>query len=315
MPDGSGITPPAGTDFDPAVIAANCLSQPGIQAYFADPENAGEPFEFDGSVFAPNAGNNTLTEETADTYTIGAVWAPSFADDLIIIVDYYNIRVEDAIGSVSTQTTVDLCYGSPNFPNNRFCDVITRDLSDGRVVEVINRQENLNELLSEGVDVSVLWDFELPSVPGEFGLDLRYSRSLADEYEFIGENGKPEREDSNGSMYNPTHEARARLSWSKGDFYASYTLRYESGGVDDLDLEPDDPYYYKADDQFVSNIYARYRFGEDHRTSVYAGITNLFDNLGPFLPSNFNTGSTSNINGPQNHLVGRQFYVGVRSRF
>ena len=93
-PDGSGVTAPPGTGFDPAVIASNCLSNPGIQAFFADPNNAGQPFEFDGSVNAPNAGNNTLTEETADTFTIGAVWAPSFAEDLVFIVDYYNIKVE-----------------------------------------------------------------------------------------------------------------------------------------------------------------------------------------------------------------------------
>jgi iron complex outermembrane recepter protein len=315
MPDGSGITPPAGSDFSATVIANNCLSDAGIQAFFADPNNAGQPFEFDGSVNAPNAGNNTLTEETADTFTVGAVWAPSFLDGFTFIVDYYNIRVEDAIGAVSTQTTVDLCYGSPNFPNNRFCDVITRDASDGRVVEVINREENLNELLAEGIDVSVLWDFELPSVPGEFGLDLRYSRSLADEYEFVGNNGQPEREDSNGSMYDPTHEARARLSWSEGDFYASYTLHYESGGIDDLDLDPTDPLFYQADDQFVSSIYARYRLGEDGNTSIYGGVSNMFDNLGPYMPGNFNSGSSSNLKGPQNHLVGRSFYVGVRTNF
>jgi outer membrane receptor protein involved in Fe transport len=316
MPDGSGITAPAGSDFDPSVIAANCLAEAGIQAFFADPDNAGQPFEFDGSVNGPNAGNLNVREETADTFTVGAVWAPSMFDDLTVIVDYYNIRVEDAIGSISTQTTVDLCYGSTDFPNNRFCDVISRDGSSGRVVEVINRQENLNELLSEGVDVSVLWDdIEVASIPGEFGIDLRYSRSLADEFEFIGEGGQPEREDSNGSMYDPTHEARMRISWTRGDFYTSYTLRYESGGIDDLDVDPSDPYYYKADDQFVSNMYARYRFGNDRRISVYGGITNLFDNLGPFLPGNFASGSSSNLKGPQNNVIGRQFYVGVRSSF
>ncbi|WP_417485698.1 TonB-dependent receptor plug domain-containing protein [Maricaulis sp.] len=315
MPDGSGVTPPAGSDFSAATISANCLSEAGIQAYFADPNNAGQRFEFDGSVNGPNAGNLNVREETADTFTVGAVWAPSFAEDLYIIVDYYNIRVEDAIGSISTQTTVDLCYGAADFPNNRFCDVITRDTSDGRVVEVINRQENLNELLSEGIDVSVMWDFEVDSLPGEFGLDLRYSRSLADEFEFVGEAGQPVREDSNGSMYDPTHEARARLSWSEGGFYASYTLRYESGGVDDLDVDPTDPLYFVADDQFRSNVYARYRFDNDYRTSVYAGVTNVFDEMGPFMPGNFASGSSSNINSPQNSLVGRQFYFGIRSEF
>ena len=71
----------------------------------------------------------------------------------------------------------------------------------------------------------------------------------------------------------------------------------------------------EADDRFVSNIYARYRFGDDYRTTVYAGINNLFDDYGTFLPSNFNSGSTANLKGPQNDPIGRQFYVGLRSRF
>ena len=314
MPDGSGITPPPGSGFDASTIAANCLAEAGIQAFFADPDNAGEPFEFDGSVNGPNAGNINLQEETADTFTIGAVYAPSFIDDLTFIIDYYNIKVEDAIGSISTQTTVDLCYGSADYPNNRFCDVVTRDTTSGRVVEVINRQENLNELLAEGIDVSVLYDFEVPSVPGEFGLDLRYSRSLADEYEFVGEGGQPERIDSNGSMGDPTHEVRARLSWREGGLYASYTLNYESGGVDDLDLTPEDAMYYKGPDLFISNVYVRYRF-EDTHTQVYGGITNLFDELGPYMPANLNYGSSSNLDSPQNRLIGRQFYFGIRSSF
>ena len=82
LPDGSGITAPPGTDFDPAVITANCQSEPGVQAYFADPDYDGAPADFDGSVYAPNAGNNMLKEETADTFTVGAVWAPAFAEDL-----------------------------------------------------------------------------------------------------------------------------------------------------------------------------------------------------------------------------------------
>jgi outer membrane receptor protein involved in Fe transport len=170
LADGSGITPPAIGGFNAAIISANCLSEPGIQAFFADPANAGNPFEFDGTVNGPNAGNNQLQEETANTFTVGAILRPSFIPNLSLIVDYYSISVADAIGSISTQTTAELCYGAADFPNNRFCNVITRDASSGNVIQIINRQENLNNLKSEGVDITLDYNWEISSLPGKFDI-------------------------------------------------------------------------------------------------------------------------------------------------
>ena len=199
LPDGSGITPPSVGGFDAATISVNCLTEPGIQAFFADPANAGNPFEFDASVNGPNAGNNQLREETADTFTVGVILTPRAIPNFSLVVDYYNIDVDDAIGSISTQTTAELCYGATDFPNNRFCDVITRDASSGNVIEIINRQENLNNLKSEGIDVTLDYNWETHLLPGEFDINIRYSQSFADEFVFIGDGGVPTLRDTNGS--------------------------------------------------------------------------------------------------------------------
>jgi len=315
LPDGTGITPPSIGGFDAATISANCLTEPGIQAFFADPVNAGNPFEFDDPVNGPNAGNDQLLEETANTFTVGVILTPSFIPNFSLVADYYNIQVNDAIGAISTQTIAELCYGAADFPNNRFCDVITRDASSGDVIEVINQQENLNNLKSAGIDITLDYNWEAQLLPGVFDVNIRYSRSFADEFVFLGDGGVPTLRDTNGSLFDPTHEMRSRVAWSHNGFRLSYILNYESGGIDDVDVPVDDPFFFQFEDQFYHNVFARYEFGEDRRATVYFGVSNLTNNLGPFVPSGFNSGNSRNIVSPQNQLVGRQFYGGVRLRF
>lgn len=311
-PDGTGITAPAGSGADPSVIAANCLSEAGIQAFFADPDNAGDSFEFDSSVSGPNAGNNLLKEETADTFTVGAIITPSFIDDFNFIVDYYNITVDDAIGAVSTQLTADLCYTDVSFPNNRFCDVITRDATTGFVTQVVNRQENLNSLKSEGIDATLNWATEIQNIPGIFDLNIRFTHYLTDNFTFTSLSG-PQTEDSIGLIGGAENEARVRLAWEHKDFRFTWSARYEDGGVNDLDLEQGDPLFFKTGSETFHNIYAHYTLKEAPRVRIYAGVNNVFDNFGAFLPTGL--GSTRNIVNTLSDVEGREFYGGVRIRW
>lgn len=314
MPDGSGITPAAGSSASAAVISTNCLSEPGIQAFFADPANAGNAFEFDGSVSGPNAGNNTLQEETADTFTAGVVLTPSFIPNLSIIVDYYNITVKDAIGLVSTQLTADLCYSDPNFPANRFCSVITRDASSGSVQQIINREENLNQLKAEGFEVSLDYEIEPGFIPGEFDISLRYNHYIKDSFTFLSLDG-PQTEDSLGLIGASQDEFRARLSYDISDFTLSWTTVYRSGGVDDLDVLPTDNAYFRAESEYQHRLFTSYRFGEDNQFRIFAGINNVFDKIGPLVPSGLDNGNSRNIVSALNDPQGREFFVGARARF
>ena len=52
-------------------------------------------------------GNPNVQEETADTYSVGAIW--QITDDLAT-VDYYDIKVEDAIAITGRSTVLQRCY-------------------------------------------------------------------------------------------------------------------------------------------------------------------------------------------------------------
>lgn len=321
LPDGSGIDAPegdGGAAADLAIVSANCLSEVGIQAFFADPDNAGLPFEFDGSTQGPNSGNPNVQEETADTITAGFAYAPSFAPGLTFIADYYLIEIDDAITSISTQNTVDLCYSSSDFPNNRFCDVITRNPVTGGVVEVINFQENLLQEVVEGIDVSLSYDeFAFVAIPGEFDFDFRYSHYLTEEVTFVGIGGTELTTSPLGEIESPEDEFRAQLGYNYENFRLSYTVTFDSGGVDDLlnDPNPTDDRYFAVDDQDYHRIYARYDFGSDDQFRIYGGVNNIFDDLGPLVPTGTDYGSSLNLVTDLNDAVGREFYIGVRARF
>lgn len=74
--------------------------------------------------FVQNAfGNRNLKPEVADSWTLGAVFEPTFLPGFSLSFDYYQIKIKDAIGSITAQQTVDLCYEqgiSSYCPNIKF---------------------------------------------------------------------------------------------------------------------------------------------------------------------------------------------------
>ena len=240
------------------------------------------------------------------------MFTPRFLEGFSLIADYYEIEVEDAITSVDSQLAADLCYSDPTF-DNRFCDSISRD-ADGEISRIINREENLNLLISEGIDITLAYDFELPAIPGEFRSQVLYTHVLANEERFNGPDGE-EVDDFAGEVGLPTDEYRFTLRWSNDDFTVRYRLNYTGTVVDDNDPDPED---IAGDDKFgltlVHDIYASYRFGESDRYQVYGGINNIEDNHGPYLPDGYVNGDNSNV-GDSYDRVGRRFYLGLRASF
>ncbi|MCC2977060.1 TonB-dependent receptor [Sphingomonas sp. PL-96] len=55
-------------------------------------------------------GNLNLRPEKADTWDVGLVYQPSFLPGFGLSVDYYDIRIKGAIGSLSAQQIVDRCF-------------------------------------------------------------------------------------------------------------------------------------------------------------------------------------------------------------
>jgi len=102
---------------DPQLRAANCI-EAGLPADFRDPLTARFP--------GVSGGNPDLGVETAETVTIGGVFRPSFVPRLSLTVDYWDVSLDDAIGSLTSQQIVNNCFDLSTFPND-FCALFTRN--------------------------------------------------------------------------------------------------------------------------------------------------------------------------------------------
>ena len=103
-------------------------------------------------------GNQALDPETADTITAGIVWTPQFAPGLSITADYYDIEINETIGSIPAWFILSHC-GQTGDP--RFCGWIHRDelgtLELSPDAHVDTRNQNIGFRKSEGVDVNANW--------------------------------------------------------------------------------------------------------------------------------------------------------------
>ena len=113
-------------------------------------------------------GNSQLKQETADTYTLGFVYQPSWLRGFDVSIDAYDIAVSDLIGVIPPSTSVSQCLSTGN---PFFCDFVHRDPNNGSLFGtqgyVVRTNLNTGVLQTKGVDVVAnytrrLADFGLP---------------------------------------------------------------------------------------------------------------------------------------------------------
>jgi len=146
-----------------AQVRALCLTQ-GV------PTGVVDTFTFSQqSILVLSGGNPDLKEETADTYSAGVVWTSPFEAPLLsnlsASVDYYNIKVKDAIGSITAALVLSRCFNAdgrsnPAYdPNTPFCRLVQRS-AEGNLMQVSQQLLNLGGYKLSGVDVQVDWRFD-----------------------------------------------------------------------------------------------------------------------------------------------------------
>jgi outer membrane receptor protein involved in Fe transport len=128
------------------------------------------------------AGNENVKPEKADTFTVGAVFNSLAGSGLLSTlrgsIDYYNIRIDDAIITPDPNSALAGCFNylgtNPNFdPNNQNCLSLQR--SGTGLVRVRNpitggipfTVNNEAEIKTSGIDMQLSWT--LPLGFGAFG--------------------------------------------------------------------------------------------------------------------------------------------------
>ncbi|MFN3517341.1 MAG: TonB-dependent receptor domain-containing protein [Novosphingobium sp.] len=139
------------------ITAANtgCLAQGLTVGQFVAPNPADQYNGLGG-------GNPFLKPEVADTYTVGVVLQPGFLPGFSASVDWFNIKVKDAIQGIGADTIVTQCT---NTADPFFCSLVHRDASGSlwrtNGGYVINTPQNIGYAQTKGIDVSAAYGRQL----------------------------------------------------------------------------------------------------------------------------------------------------------
>jgi outer membrane receptor protein involved in Fe transport len=137
--------------------------------------------------FVTSTGNIDVKPEIAKTWTLGAVLnAPSqsaWLSGIRLAVDYYNIRIEDAIGAETGDFIQQKCFDTAFNPtlsaSSEACQAVVRNVGIGTIGNLTGQYQNFGRIKTSGVDVQFDWSIDMEDagvgLPGRFGISSLFS--------------------------------------------------------------------------------------------------------------------------------------------
>lgn len=305
------VTDPCDSRLSPSQAVKDLCVDQGIPAAAIDTFT-----QLEQGAFIRLGGNRALEEESSDSITVGAVL--TFPDvGVNVQIDYYAIKVEDAIGVVGQQTIVDNCFTGLD-ANDIFCTQIERD-NIGQLYSVSATQLNLAEREVSGLDVTVDYGLDAPwlNVMRDSST-LKFSLLASFQFEnkttpYRG----AETIDCAGRFLGPcsgfgnasTPETRllAGVDWANGPLNAGLRVRW----IDELSLYPGVTFGLDTVDA-VTYVDLNVGFEVTDRIRVDFGVQNVFDEL-PQPVSAFRV-NDSNSDPALYDQVGARYFLGVTAK-
>ncbi|XHS03218.1 TonB-dependent receptor [Sphingomonas sp. DBB INV C78] len=343
---GQATDPTDAETFNPAIgnpiVQQICLAQ-------------GAPPSTIGTITAPSGaqinftqgGNPDLDVEKADTFTVGFVFQPEFAPGLTLTVDYYNIKVKNAITAPTIDDQLRECFGgsTPDTINpaagaatSADCAEFQRDPLTGGLdgdaattPGVFLPLSNQGTIKTDGIDWTLAYKHEFDWAV----LDFAFNGNWTNSSKFKSKPGSINREcvgfysvncgaPGNGTTaFGSVGSIQPEFSWN-----ARTTLGFDNNidvsllwrHISSVDVEPlveeqflEDFRHIKAYDWFDLT----FQFEPTDNMTFTATIQNLFDKQPPIVGStigstSFNSGNTY----PSTYdTLGRRFALGAKLRF
>lgn len=259
--------------------------QPASSTIYQNCQASGVPVgytQLGNTVLTTVGGNADLKPEDAKTLTVGAVWTPTFAPDLTLTLDYYNIKIDNAIQRIDGSTKLSVCYNTPGL-SHPFCSNanFTRNPLTGEIDFLSAQPVNAASERVSGIDLGLLYQFELAGWDATVNWDLSYLKNYdvrpflgADEIRYAGKI-------TGGRGSYTQWRSFGSLTLARGPWSGSYSVQY-IGSADDINAERGD-IGDRAPSVSYHNAQVKYAFSESLDLSV--GVDNLFDKSPPFIQS------------------------------
>jgi outer membrane receptor protein involved in Fe transport len=306
-------------------FAKNCAAA-GIPAGFIANTNA--------SILGQSSGNPNLEPEKSISYTGGIVFQPPVVPGLAITLDYYSIKIKNAISQVAAQDVINNCFGSASLDPN-FCSLFTRDPVTHNINFVKTTFVNASKLYTDGYEMHVTYTRDVSGLTSRwrysqgltgnltFDMTLNYLDRLRD---FPFQNDPQTYHALEGRVTNvasltaaegtPHWKGVADATYKQGPVTFNWQVRYVGKGAL-FNIDPtsadrsealNDPY---AKAVFYHDVSLRYKLddrfgGWGNGAEVFVGVNDLFGDTPPY--------QTIGVGSDVAYDLGRFFYTGFTIR-
>ncbi|WP_454761203.1 TonB-dependent receptor domain-containing protein [Caulobacter segnis] len=266
------------------------------------------------TVFISTQGNANLVPEVARTYTVGAVFTPSFLPGFNASVDWYKINMDNAIGSIAAGNTSiqQLCEASGG--SSPYCALFERPLPFSNTTpanfptKVYNQSLNTAYTEIKGFDFEANYRFE--ALGGSWS-----ARLFANHQPTNISQAFPNAQFSKVSA--PKTRVTTFLRYERGDLAIGVQDRWLSGfsKITNIPRTAAEKQYWVDPDVRAFNsadVNVEYKFGGT--TTAYVTIQNVGNAKPEIVPLAGSIGLTFPVPAGQD-IMGRYYTVGVRARF
>jgi iron complex outermembrane receptor protein len=271
-----------------------------------------------GIVATSQGGNSNLVPEKADTLTFGGVFRPSGVPGLSIAIDYYKIKLGNAISQIDGRlASIQTACNTSNGTNN-FCSLYERPTPTSFPSLVRIATLNAASIKTWGIDGEVNYNFGVGSdgkisLRGLVGYQPQLTTVLAPGIEPQIGAGTAATQSTGGV---PKLRLTAFIGYSNSDFAVDLQQRWRSSLKWDATRSlvfdiPDVPSVMYTDATFT------FFPGQDKDKQIFFSVQNLFDkNPPPYLTAG--TSGTPAFSFPAttgDDIIGRYFTVGAKMKF
>ena len=268
-------------------------------------------------------GNPFLQPEESDSFTFSTVLEPRFFPNFSLVLDYYEITIDNVIASVSAQTVANNCVSGASL-NAAACATIFRNNPDipfgigapvgDPIGGFIEGSVNYAKLETRGLDFTARYRLDLEETFGKAWGQLDYSLGglwLIEQKQFLNADDASDFDELAGTLFYPRLRMTSSLTWTPNEIWSvNWTADWQTSQdivqVRDAVVNADQRPFaeYNTGDFTRHDFTVRWNVRDD--LSVRAGVVNAFDNeqapyLGTTLYSNFDP-------------YGRRFFIGLNYR-
>ena len=270
-----------------------------------------------------SGGNPFLEPEESDSFTFSTVLQPRFIPGFSLVLDYYEIKIDNVIASVSAQTVANNCVSGESL-NTAACATIFRnnpDIDFGIGAPVgdpiggfIEGSVNYAKLETRGLDFTARYGMDLEQITGRDWGRLDYALAgswLIDQKEFLNADDPSDSTELASGLSYPRVRMSSSLTWTPNDVWSvNWTADWQAAQdivqIRDAVFNADQRELAEYDTEAFTRHDFTVRWNVRDDLSVRAGVVNAFDAeqatyLGTTLYSNFDP-------------YGRRFFIGLNYR-